>query len=174
MRECECVHFIFAMFTLFLSNFIFCVVCVITNMLHHVIPAMFCDLKRVEPNVAWGIALSNNFILLLLVVVVVVLPLLVIITIVIIIILLLLLLNILLLLLSPAVQVWRRGVQLHADVVDEDELPVDDVPLWLGHQATPGASVGRQDHAGRIPADSGRRTHCSGRLRLKWLITVSV
>ena len=48
--------------------------------------------------------------------------------------------------LSCPVQVWRWRVQPDADVVDQDEFLVDDVPLWLGHQAKPGTSAGRQDH----------------------------
>ena len=61
--ECECVHFLFLSLPCFcrILYFVHSVVCVLC-----VRSDMFCIVKRVESNVAWGITLYKNVILLLL------------------------------------------------------------------------------------------------------------
>ena len=54
---------------------------------------------------------------------------------------------------SPPVRLLRRLLRHEPDDLDQAELPVDDVPLGLGHQGEPGGDAGRPTPAGRLRRD---------------------
>ncbi len=60
-------------------------------------------------------------------------------------------------------QVRRGQVLVHKDVLDQDQLPVDDVPKWLGQQAGSGEGAGGEDHERRLQSDPLPGPDWSGR-----------